>query len=76
MMSQDLYVRFDEDQSSLCASLRRVWSSIATCLQARYTGSYSSELLAMLSPLLVCHHYYPDLHCDILNVGVDAVIEG
>jgi len=38
-------------------SLRKIWAAIATCLQARYNGGYSPQLLALLSPLLVRHHY-------------------
>ena len=71
------YGRVNEDHSTLCTSLRKVWSSIATCLQARYTGNFSSELLTLLSPLLVCH-YYPPPPLSLLwytPIGADAVIE-
>ncbi|XP_065896481.1 serine-rich adhesin for platelets-like isoform X2 [Dysidea avara] len=43
----------DGDRGALCSSLRKIWAAIATCLQARYTGGYSPQLLGLLSPLLV-----------------------
>ena len=74
-----IYGRVNEDHSTLCTSLRKVWSSIATCLQARYTGNFSSELLTLLSPLLVCHCYPPPPPPPSLlwytPIGADAIIE-
>lgn len=51
---------FGECQILLCAFLilalqiEKLWTNLLTCVQTRHCGSYNSDLLTVMSPLLVC----------------------
>ena len=62
-----IYARVNKDYSTL-----KMWSSIATCLQAHYTGSFLLELLTLLSLLLVCH-CYPLFILRHMLIGADVI---
>ena len=35
--------------------IEKLWSDILTCIQSRHGGPYNSDLLSIMSPLLVCY---------------------
>ena len=72
-----MHTRTNEDYLTLCRSLKKVWFSIATYLQAHYTGSFHQNCW-LCSPfywyvaVLVCHCYPIFLPWHTL-IGADVI---